>query len=126
MRGSVIHNLIEGVFKESGIDRAAHHGGELNGMNIQKVMRNAQTIFGKVKDTIIAEVPLDERCSNEEVEGRCDRFMELLILFDGAFSLMQTENEFVPEELIVEIEEYIIAAWAVHEDINRCSKVSCF
>jgi hypothetical protein len=76
--------------KPNGVDRAAHHGGDLTGPSVRNLMSKADVIFGGIKDMLLSKnlgVP------DAEIIDRCERTATCLTLFDGLFSSVYKTTE---------------------------------
>ena len=88
--------------KPNGVDRAAHHGGDLTGPSVQNLMRKADAIFEGIKEFLIAEILASNTTSGAqevEIADRCDRTAMCLKLFDGLISITYKTSEQVNEDL---------------------------
>jgi hypothetical protein len=70
-----------------GIDRAAYHGGDLNGKNVQQMFQESDNIFLQFKALLLGVDEEDGRCDDEEVINIVRRYSELCTLFDYLFSM---------------------------------------
>jgi hypothetical protein len=98
--------------KPHGIDRAAHHGGDLTGPSVRNLMSNAEVIFGGIKKFLIDETLGDQEA---EIINRCDRTATCLSLFDGLISHIYKTSEQVkadPEGTLAKAKEFSIKALA--------------
>jgi hypothetical protein len=88
---SPIKNSLEKHLAILGIDRAAYHGGDLNGKNVQQMFQESDDIFAKFQELLL-EVDEEEegRCSDDEISDMIRRYSELCTLFDYLFSMART------------------------------------
>jgi hypothetical protein len=100
--------------KPHGVDRAAHHGGDLTGPSVRNLMSKSEVIFGGIKEFLLSKTLLPQQA---EIIDRCDRTATCLTLFDGLFSCIYKTTEQVDEDFdgaMAEVKEYAIkaiAAW---------------
>jgi hypothetical protein len=88
---SPIRNGLEKLLATLGIgDRAAYHGGGLNGKNVQQMFQESDNIFSQFKELLLGVDEEDGRCDNEEVIDIVRRYSELCTLFDYLFSMART------------------------------------
>jgi hypothetical protein len=73
-----------------GIDRAAYHGGGLNGKNVQQMFQESDAIFLQFQELLLGVDEEDGRCNNEEVIDIIRQYSELCTLFDYLFSMART------------------------------------
>ena len=99
-----VRKEIEAILRKHGIDRAAHHGGELTGPFLRKLSENAEKIFQDLKQCLLEAIEGDaqgdatHQASADEICTMCDKCAELYILFDGLFALSRTPSfKFTPE-----------------------------
>jgi hypothetical protein len=87
--------------KPNGVDRAAHHGGDLTGPSVRNLMSKADAIFGGIKEFLLAEAVNSETlgAQAEEIINRCDCTATCLILFDGLISQIYKTSEQVEADL---------------------------
>jgi hypothetical protein len=115
MASRAIREVIEQDYlKPNGVDRAAHHGGDLTGPSVRNLMSKSDVIFGGIKEYLISKalgVP------EAEIIDRCDRTATCLTLFDGLFSSIYTTTEQVNEDFegtLAEARDYskkAMASW---------------
>jgi hypothetical protein len=100
---SPIKNGLEKHLAILGIDRAAYHGGDLNGKNVQQMFQESDEIFEKFKELLL-EVDQEEegRCSDDEIGDMIRRYSELCTLFDYLFSMARTPNGQLTNEVLDE------------------------
>jgi hypothetical protein len=99
---SPIKNGLEKLLAILGIDRAAYHGGDLNGKNVQQMFQESNDIFLQFKELLL-EVDEDEgRCSDDEISDMIRRYSELCTLFDYLFSMARTPNGELTNEILEE------------------------
>jgi hypothetical protein len=95
MASRAVRAVIEQDFlKPNGVDRAAHHGGDLTGPSVRNLMSKADLIFGGIKEYLISKTLVEE----EEIIDRCNRTATCLTLFDGLFSSIYKTTEQVNED----------------------------
>lgn len=101
-----------------GIERAAHHGGDVTGPGIRRLMENGKEIFDKIAvflDGIAKENRLSKEV-REQIQMRMELFGTCLQQFDGFFSRVRkrtSEIEDLPK-LVEEARAYLtagIASW---------------
>jgi hypothetical protein len=100
---SPIKNGLEKLLAILGIDRAAYHGGDLNGKNVQQMFQESDDIFLQFKELLL-EVDEEEqgRCSDDEISDMIRRYSELCTLFDYLFSMARTPNGELTNEILEE------------------------
>jgi hypothetical protein len=89
---SPIKNGLEKLLAILGIDRAAYHGGNLNGKNVQQMFQESDEIFSKFKELLLKAEKVEGRCSNDEINDMIRQYSELCTLFDYLFSMTRTPN----------------------------------
>jgi hypothetical protein len=95
-----VRNRLEQHLVEMGIERAAYHGGDLNGKNIEQFFREADGIFNKFQE-ILLEVPIEDgRCEDGEIIDMIRRYKELCTLLDYLFSLARTPTGETTDEIL--------------------------
>jgi hypothetical protein len=101
---SPIKNGLEKHLAVLGIDRAAYHGGDLNGKNVQQMFQESDEIFERFKELLL-EVDQEEegRCSDDEIGDMICRYSELCKLFDYLFSMARTPNGKLTNEILNEM-----------------------
>ncbi len=87
---SPIKNGLEKLLAILGIDRAAYHGGDLNGKNVQQMFQESDIIFSQFQELLLGVDEEDGRCNDEEVIDIIRRYSELCTLFDYLFSMART------------------------------------
>jgi hypothetical protein len=74
------------------IDRAAYHGGDLNGKNVQQMFQESDAIFLQFQELLLEVDEEYGRCGDEEIVNIVRRYSELCTLFDYLFSMARTPN----------------------------------
>jgi ferredoxin-NADP reductase len=64
---SPIKNGLEKLLATLGIDRAAYHGGNLNGKNVQQMFQESKTIFSQFQELFFGVNEEEEQCNNKEI-----------------------------------------------------------
>lgn len=84
---------IDKILKKYDINRAAYHGGDLQGNDVIKLMENAEEIMADVQDLFIREREC-ERCkfSEQEIRIICSDFALTLTVWDAIFAMSQRSN----------------------------------
>jgi hypothetical protein len=80
----------ETCFVNLGIERPYYHGGKYNGKATLKLLNDAQTVLGAVKEFLLTKVPEETQCSNEEVIKQFDIYIDFFTVFDTIFSNSRT------------------------------------
>jgi hypothetical protein len=85
-----LYHRIEVVLAEYNIKRGAYHGGDLNGVNIIRLMKEADGIM----DNICADLIKHKRDTTTEssIKSLCDDVKLALKLWDGAFSMIHKKE----------------------------------
>jgi hypothetical protein len=117
-----VRNKLEQHLVEIGIERAAYHGGDLNGKNIEQFFREADNIFEKFQQTLLAVPIEDERCEDEEIIDMVRRYTELCTLLDYLFSLGRTPNGEATEEILDTAKKCARAAATKWRDLRLSTK----
>jgi hypothetical protein len=73
--GLPIRALFEVILKKHGVDRAAHHGGDLTGVSIGIMFNRSEAILGDLKTFLHEEVaPCDRACDDTEINDVLTQF----------------------------------------------------
>jgi hypothetical protein len=76
-----IRALFEIILKKHGVERAAHHGGDLPGVCIGIMCNRLEAILGDFKTFLHEEVAAcDRACDDTEINDVLTRFRELFVL----------------------------------------------
>ena len=91
-----IRGCIEEILKTYGIDRAAHHGGDLVGGAIRKMMANGRSICDDICELVLKVAGDNGKDVDgefgEAIRERFDIYGETLIRFDALFTLLYTDH----------------------------------
>jgi hypothetical protein len=113
MASRAIRAVIEQDYlKPNGVDRAAHHGGDLTGPSVRNLMSKADLIFGGIKAFLLSKTSV---ALEAEIVSRCDRTAACLTLFDGLFSSIYKTTEQVNDDVegtMAEARDFSIKAMA--------------
>ena len=99
---SPIKNNLEKILAILGIDRAAYHGGDLNGKDVQQMFQESDSIFLQFQELLLGVDEEDGRCKNEEIIDVIRRYSELCTLFDHLFSMARTPAGVLTEAILDE------------------------
>jgi hypothetical protein len=121
---SPIKNGLEKHLAILGIDRAAYHGGDLNGKNVQQMFQESDEIFEKFKELLL-EVDEEEegRCSDDEISDMIRRYSELCTLFDYLFSMARTPNGELTNEVLEETKRCLRVTMLKWRDLRLSMKM---
>jgi hypothetical protein len=72
---SPIKNSPEELLATLGIDRAAYHGGDLNGNNVQQMFQESDEMILKFKDLLLEVKEEEGRCSDDEISNMIRRIL---------------------------------------------------
>jgi hypothetical protein len=97
---SPIKNNLEKILAILGIGRAAYHGGDLNGKNVQQMFQESDSIFLQFQELLLGVDEEDGRCKNEEIIDVIRRYSELCMLFDHLFSMARTPAGVLKEAIL--------------------------
>jgi hypothetical protein len=100
--------------RQYGVDRAAHHGGDLTGGCVKRMMSNAKELFGEMSgylDGVAEDNGVSEEI-REEMRMRLDLYSTCLQQFDGFFSRLRIRKGEVKDldVLVEETKTYLNAA----------------
>jgi len=117
-----IETKIFKVLKDIGVELSAYHGGSLNGKDIMKVMNNASFVFDEFAVIFKAAKRPNCEMSDEDIDAMCKHFREVIVLWDGAFSVarMTEYDQAEKEDIIATYLLYVHAALQGLKDL-RCS-----
>jgi hypothetical protein len=121
---SPIKNGLERHLAILGIDRAAYHGGDLNGKNVQQMFQESDEIFEKFKELLL-EVDQEEegQCSDDEISDMIRRYSELCTLFDYLFSMARTPNGQLTNEVLDETKRCLRVTMLKWRDLRLSMKM---
>ncbi len=106
-----------------GVDRGAHHGGDLVGGCVKRLMQNAETLFDEMAE-FLCGVARDNGETSEERLGairvRCKLYSSCLQQFDAFFSCLALSRDDVNdfEEEIERAKKYLAAAMQSWRDLE--------
>ena len=86
---SSLYADIDIIFEKHKIFRSAYHGGDINGVGIKQLMRNAAAIMNDVKDLFIKK-RAPNSIHESEIIDFCNNMKQFFTLWDESFSLMHT------------------------------------
>ncbi len=72
---------IENIFLNYNIAPAAYHGGKLDGVDCQEVLRVAHSLFADIKNYLLP-ISHPDRCINEVLISICDLHADISITFN--------------------------------------------
>eukprot|EP00984_Skeletonema_dohrnii_P027892 scaffold17602_cov77-Skeletonema_dohrnii-CCMP3373.AAC.2 len=87
--GESVYSGIDKILEKYGICRSAYHGGKINGVDVQILMRYAPDIMNDVKDFLLAQ---DSTYGEEAIALLCEDCVEYLVLWDAAFAAVHVDN----------------------------------
>jgi hypothetical protein len=120
---SPIKNGLEKHLAILGIDRAAYHGGDLNGKNVQQMFQESDEIFSKFKEILLAVDEGEGRCSNDEISDMIRRYSELCTLFDYLFSMARTPNGELTPQILKELKRCLRVTMLKWRDLRLSMKM---
>jgi hypothetical protein len=84
---------IDNILKEHKIRRAAYHGGDLQGVDIIKLMEDSEEIVGKIEQLLILTRDA-EKCkySDDKIKVKCDDLALNLTILDSVFAACQRND----------------------------------
>jgi hypothetical protein len=119
-----VRALFEIILKKHGVDRAAHHGGDLTGVSIGIMFNRSEAILGDLKTFLHEEVAAcDRACDDTEINDVLTRFRELFVLCDYLFSLARTKTEAATEEIQAKTTECVKAVIVNWRDLGMSMKM---
>ena len=99
---------IDAILKDHRVQRAAYHGGDLQGTGVIKMMEHAVSISTEVGELFVNNKD-SRRCeqSDEEIRDKCRKWGDALTTWDEIFRVCQTrdpaEDDFERAEVLVKI-----------------------
>ena len=84
-----IESLIEDVFKKRRAQRQAYHGGDFNGVDIRRIMADAEKIFDEIGEILVRNAKREKDCTGRQIRDKCKEYGKLTTLLDGAFSMLR-------------------------------------
>lgn len=84
-----IESKIEDVFKKRHAQRQAYHGGDFNGVDIRRIMADAEKIFEEIGEVLVRNGRAVRVMTGRHVRERCRDYGDLMTLLDGAFSKLR-------------------------------------
>jgi len=84
-----IYTGIDKILKKYGINRAAYHGGDLNGGGVLMLMEYSTEIMKEIGAYLVESKSEKSRYSDDEILCLCDSYAHLLTVWDGALSESQ-------------------------------------
>mgnify|MGYP000226090647 CR=1 FL=1 len=112
------------ILKTHGVDRAAHHGGDLTGASIGILFNRSEAILGDFKAFLYEEVAnCDRACDDTEINDVLKRFRELFVLCDYLFSLARTKTGAANDEILAKTTECIKAVMLKWRDLGMSMKM---
>jgi hypothetical protein len=106
-----------------GIDRAAYHGGDLNGKNVQQMFQESDIIFSQFQELLLGVDEVDGRCGNEEIIDIVRRYSELCTLFDYLFSMARTPTGELTEAILDETRRCLRVTMLKWRDLRLSMKM---
>lgn len=94
----------------------AYHGGSLHGKDHQKIMNSADEIFILFATILKEYKKADCELSDDDIDELCQKYSDLYMLWDGAFSFASTINP--TREDIAMYERFVTAAVHLHKDLG--------
>jgi hypothetical protein len=83
---------VESILRNHGIDRGAHHGGELVGGGCRVLMEKADAIFLEISTMMLAIPGTQRHASDSEIVQRSESTVEALKQFDALFAMLRIPN----------------------------------
>jgi hypothetical protein len=120
---SPIKNNLEKILAILGIDRAAHHGGDLNGKNVQQMFQESDSIFLQFQELLLGVDEEDGRCKNEEIIDVIRWYSELCTLFDHLFSMARTPAGVLTEAILDEKSRCLRVTMMKWRDLRLSTKM---
>ena len=120
---SPINNGLEKILATLGIDRAAYHGGDLNGKNVQQMFQESDSIFLQFQELLLGVDEEDGRCGNEEIIDVVRRYTELCTLFDHLFSMARTPAGVLTEASLDETRRCLPVTMMKWRDLRLSTKM---
>ena len=120
---SPIKNNLEKILAILGIDRAAYHGGDLNGKNVQQMFQESDSIFLQFQELLLRVDEEDGRCKNEEIIDVICRYSELCTLFDHLFSMARTPAGVLTEAILDETRRCLRVTMMKWRDLRLSTKM---
>jgi hypothetical protein len=97
---------MKNIFLKYSISPAAYHGGKLNGVDCQEVMKQAKPLFADII-LLLLSVSHPGRCADDVITSNCELFRDICVTLDTISSKMTIENGLPTEE------DFIIAQRAL-------------
>ncbi len=98
-----IHNAFETFLRKCGVNRAAHHGGDLTGVSIGIMFNCSEHIFEDFQKYLYNKnTACDWEWDNDEIADVLKRFKELFVLCDYLFSLARNKTGVVSEAIMAD------------------------
>ena len=111
--GQPVRAAIEQIMKKHGIDRAAFHGGDLQGPACRTLLIKRRAIFSDVWHHIEC-LPAGEKLGNDVMfKEVLDAYERLLGHFDAIFAISKTKRHHMKEEQLNSLEKHVKHACAV-------------
>jgi hypothetical protein len=88
---------VENIFLNYSISPAAYHGGKLNGVDCQEVMKQAKTLFADII-SLLLYVSNPDRCTDDVITSNCELFRDICVTLDTVSSKMRIQNGLPTQE----------------------------
>jgi hypothetical protein len=122
--GMPIHNAFETFLRKYGVDRAAHHGGDLTGVSIGIMFNGSEEIFDEFQQYLHEEnIAFDREWDKEEIADVLEQFKELFVLCDYLFSLARTKTGEVTEDTMTTTAQCIKAVMLKWQDLGMSMRM---
>ena len=82
-----MHNEIERLASNNGLDRGAAFGGKYNGKVVRKVIENPEPIYDGIRDILLANKA--PHITNEYITTLCMKVVDVMRSWNKFFSLLQ-------------------------------------
>ena len=106
MRGkkekAIRNSILDRLGSLYGITMSSYHGGDMEGPSIRKLMAKGRDVFQNILTFLTTTVERSEnfKATDDEIRTTCNDFGEILVLLDGAISMVNTKRGKVSDELI--------------------------
>jgi hypothetical protein len=88
---------MKNIFLKYSISPAAYHGGKLNGVDCQEVMKQAKPLFSDIISLLLS-VSHPDRCTDDVITSNCARFRDICVTLDTISSKMRIKNGLPTQE----------------------------
>jgi hypothetical protein len=104
------------VLKVVGVELARYHGGSLIGKDVKRVMQHVDYIFDEFATILKNNKKSDCEMSDEDIDQMCQRYSNLLLLWDGAFSYARKIDP--SQQDIEQYQQFVTAAVNCHQAVG--------